>query len=347
MIKEIKGDLCHELLIQETKPALAFDSAADFAPWRDALKAKLAELIGLDRIEANTCPLNIDFEETVECDGYRRIRFTFDSERGATVPAYLLIPNDAPRPLPLAVCLQGHTTGFHNSIGVIKYERDAGYVDSRFGLQAVREGYAALCIEQRAMGETRSPRYPGPGGVHACSFTVLSAFALGRTVIGERVHDVRRALDTMEELAMPEIDLSRIMITGSSGGGTATFYAACMDERIGFAAPSCSFCSYKTSILDILHCTCNFIPSASLWFEMDDLAALIAPRRLMICTGLLDDIFPIEGVRASYEVVKEIYKKAGAPASCRLLEMPKGHHFCPEYVWPAVREETEKLGWWN
>ena len=120
-----------------------------------------------------------------------------------------------------------------------------------------------------------------------------------------------------------------------------------MEERIGFAAPSCSFCSYKTSILDILHCTCNFIPSASLFFEMEDLAALIAPRRLMICAGLLDGIFPIAGVRDAYRTVSAIYDKAGAPDACRLLEMPKGHYFCPDYIWPATREETEKLGWWK
>ena len=346
MIKEIKGDLCHELLIRETKPALAFDENGDFAAQKTALREKLRELTGLDRIEANTCPLNIDFEETVECDGYRRIRFTFDSERGATVPVYLLLPNDAPRPLPLAIILQGHSTGVHNSIGIVKYEGDAK-PDKQFGVQAVREGYAALCIEQRAMGETRSPRYPGPGGVHSCSFTFLSGLAFGRTTIGERVHDVRRALDAMEELAMPEIDLSRIMITGNSGGGTATYYSAALDERIGFAAPSCAFCSYKTSILDILHCTCNFIPSASLWFEMEDLAALIAPRRLMICAGKLDDIFPITGVREAYEGVKRIYKCAGAADACRLLEMPEGHYFCPDLVWGATREETTKLGWWN
>lgn len=346
MIKPIKGDLCHEILREETKPALAFDEKGDLATQRAALRAKLRELLGLDRIETNTCPLNIDFEETVECDGYRRIRFTFDSERGATVPVYLLLPNDAPRPLPLAIILQGHTTGFHNSIGVAKYEGDAKPND-QFGVQAVREGYAALCIEQRAMGETRSPRYPGPGGVHACSFTFLSGLAFGRTTIGERVHDVRRALDTMEELALPEIDLCRIMITGNSGGGTATYYATCLDERIGFAAPSCAFCSYKTSILDILHCTCNFIPSASLYFEMEDLAALIAPRRLMICTGVLDDIFPIAGVCEAYAGVEKIYKCAGAPDACRLLEMPQGHYFCDDLVWPAVREETEKLGWWG
>ena len=70
MIKEIKGDLCHELLVRETEPALAFDENGDLAAQKRALHEKLRELTGLDRIEANACPLNIDFEETVVNHGF-------------------------------------------------------------------------------------------------------------------------------------------------------------------------------------------------------------------------------------------------------------------------------------
>jgi hypothetical protein len=54
--------------------------------------------------------------------------------------------------------------------------------------------------------------------------------------------------------------LEKIVITGNSGGGTASFYSACLDERIKISAPSCSFCTYDSSILDIHHCPCNQIP---------------------------------------------------------------------------------------
>ena len=50
-----------------------------------------------------------------------------------------------------------------------------------------------------------------------------------------------------------------------------------LNERIGLCVPSCSFCSDKTSILDMFHCSCNYIPNAYRSFEMHDLSALLAP----------------------------------------------------------------------
>ena len=88
-----------------------------------------------------------------------------------------------------------------------------------------------------------------------------------------------------------QCDLNKILITGSSGGGTASYYSACYDERIKVSVPNCSFCSYKTSIMNIYHCSCNFIPHAYEWFEMQDLACLIAPRSLLAVNAKEDLIF--------------------------------------------------------
>lgn len=70
------------------------------------------------------------------------------------MPCYLLIPNAKQDKFPVCVCTQGHSTGFHISIGVKKYERDdANLQTSTFALDAIKHGYAALAIEQRGMGE--------------------------------------------------------------------------------------------------------------------------------------------------------------------------------------------------
>ena len=346
MVKPINGDQCHDVLNQNNKPKLAFAEGNDYITWKQSVDEKLRELLGLDVIAENACPVEVEIEEEVDFDTYKRIRFTYVSEKENLVPAYLLIPKQGKASYPLAIALQGHTTGFHNSLGMVKYEIDTTWHPANcYGLQAVENGFATLCIEQRGMGETRSRRYPGPGGVHQCCFTAMTAVNLGRTVIGERVWDISRGIDAMEQLAYPEIDLSKIMVFGNSGGGTAAFYAACCEPRIGYAAPSCSFCSYKASIMDILHCVCNNIPRASRWFEMEDLTCLIAPRRLTVLTGKEDNIFPLYGVEASYKTAAAIYKAAGVPENCRLVVMPLAHKWVPEVAWPAIHEELEKMGW--
>ena len=88
-----------------------------------------------------------------------------------------------------------------------------------------------------------------------CDHASMTALLLGRTMIGERVWDVSRAIDALEEF--PEIDTSRIGCMGNSGGGTITFYATCLDGRISIAMPSCSICTLRDSIASVDHCADN------------------------------------------------------------------------------------------
>lgn len=343
-MREIKGDLCHRLIRDKKIHSLKFDESKDFDAWRKQVKDKFIELIGMENIERNACPLNMEIEEDVVIDNYRRIRFVFESEVGAFVPCYLLIPNsNEKKKYPLAITLQGHSTGFHNSVGIVKYESDESYQPrGQFAIQAVENGFCALAIEQRGMGERR-PRGPYQDGAQMCSYEAQMALLLSRTILAERMWDVSRAIDLMDNF--PEVDTDKILITGNSGGGTASFYSACYDERIKLAVPSCAFCTFSSSILESFHCSCNFIPRSYEYFEMEDIAGILAPKNVVFIAGKEDIIFPIEGTREAYATVEKIYKKAGAPDKCKLIETPMGHWWCVDIVWPAIREEIKKMGW--
>ena len=342
-MREIVGDLCHSELLKKTKQILAFDETKDYGTWKKEVQDKLYELLGMEEIEKNACPLQLTIEKDEKKDGYRQIRFVFESEQGAFVPCYLLIPDTGKDKYPVVITLQGHSSGFHNSIAEPKNEKENEYALGRgkFAVQAVQRGYIALAIEQRAMGERKTDRHDFSPLM--CSFPTLTAFLLGRTTIGERVWDVQRAIDLLSEF--PQADTDKIVLTGNSWGGTATYYTACMEERIKIAVPSCAFCSYETSILDIFHCPCNYIPSAYKWFEMQDLACMIEPRNLAIVAGGEDGIFPINGVRAGFETVQKIYNTAGAKENCRLVVTEKGHWWCEDIVYNTIAEEAKKLGW--
>ena len=286
--------------------------------------------------------LQIEYEE--KKDGYTLTRFTFASEEGTAVPCYLLVPDTGKSSYPVAITMQGHSTGFHNSIGIIKYpEKDTDYQPrGSFGLQAVRNGYAALCIEQRGMGERRPSEKPRDAKM--CLYTAMTALMLGRTILGERVWDISKSIDVLRD-HFPMCNTDEVLITGNSGGGTISFYAACYDERIKLSVPSCAFCTYEASILDMFHCSCNYIPNAYKYFEMQDLSALIAPRRIAIVAGIEDPIFPIHGVKEGYATLQKIYRVAGAEDKCRMEITPKNHWWCEDIVWNTINEETEKLGW--
>ena len=342
-MKTINNDVIHEQLLSQ-KPILAYDEKNDYAEWKQKVGEKYIELLGLDSIQKNACDIKVEIEERVETDEYTRYRYVFESENGCFVPCYLLIPRTQQEKFPVCICLQGHTTGFHISIGEKKYDQDDKSLEtSTFALDAVKNGYAALAIEQRGMGERTTLREDrGASLTCGCMFTAMTALMLGRTLIGERVWDVSKAIDSLEYFK-DKLDLNDITLLGTSGGGTATYYAACYDKRIKIAVPTCAVSTYKGSIGDMWHCTCNYIPSIAKYFDMGELSALIAPRKLLVCNGEIDPIFPLSGTKEVYSVIEKIYEKEGVPENCQLKVYPnKPHYFDKEITFPALNKLRDK-----
>jgi cephalosporin-C deacetylase-like acetyl esterase len=336
-MKTFAPETCHEYLLQTVSRQLAFDPQKDFQTWRQAVSTKLRELLG---ILPEKVPLNIRIEYEQEHDLFREIRFVFSPEAHADIPCHLLIPLQKQAPFPVIICLQGHTTGMHLSLGRPKYKGDKKLVaggDRDFAIQTVRQGYAALVLEQRCFGERKDQRPPEIAAFgHTCHHAAMTALLLGRTMIGERTWDVSRAIDALKEF--PEIDTGRIGCMGNSGGGTITYFTACLDERIGLAMPSCYVCTFRDSIASIDHCADNYIPGILQYFEMADLAGLIAPRPLIIVAGRDDPIFPLSGVKETFDTIQQIYNAAGAPERCRLIIGKGGHRFYAAQAWPVFDE---------
>lgn len=346
------SDLCHEQAQRNRKPLLSYDENAPFDPWRKAVREKLTELLG-DMPER--VPLNMRIEWEKEHDTFVEKRILFDAEAYTTVPCHLWVPKNAKKPCPVVICLQGHSTGMHNSMGRQIHQKDFDNMgrggDRDFAVQAVAQGYAALVLEQRGMGErlsTKSFIMPENTPARAveeynhvgCLYPAMSALLQGRTLLGERVWEVSRAIDLIETI--PELDSDRIACLGNSGGGTTTYYAACMDERIKIAVPSCSVCTFIESIGITAHCTCNYLPGMAKYLDMGELAACIAPRKLIMVSGAEDPIFRIEGSKDAYRVIKKIYEKAGSPENCTMVIGDGGHRF---YAQPAWKEFNRLTGW--
>ncbi len=334
---KVQAELCHDLLRDKAPLKLKFSKDNDFVSWKELVRNKLIELVGIKNIRKNSCPLNFEIEKEEQKAGYKQIRFTIESEKGSVVPVYILIPDTKKEKFPVVITLQGHSSGFHNSIGEPKPEEDKDYALGRgkFAVQAVSRGYIAVAIEQRGMGERR-PKSNLKDRSPMCTYEAMTAISLGRTILGERMWDTSKVIDVLGNF--PQCDLDNIIITGNSGGGTMSFYAACYDQRIKLSAPSCAFCSYKESIMNIFHCACNYIPNIMEWFEMEDLASLLAPRKFLVIAGKEDKDFPINGVRKAFKTVKEIYKKAGVEQNCKMIETSKGHWWCEDIVWDSITE---------
>lgn len=318
--------------LQKTAPLLSWDGIQPYARWRDAVREKLTELLGLPLAACEPC-LTMHSRERKE--DREEIYFTVQTEPGYIVPCWLYIPAGC-ESAPLTICLSGHGGGMHVAAGKPKTEEDRKTLEEwphrAMGLRALRDGRCALIIEARSFGEASLKGYGT-----SCTEAAKIAILLGRTVIGERVWDVMRILDAVLA-AFPEVQRENIVCTGNSGGGTATYYLACMDERIAAAAPCCSVCTYEASIAAMPHCMCNHIPGIRKYFEMGDLACLIAPRKLVVAAGAKDDIFPLDGVKKTYGTIERIYEAAGAKENCALVVGELGHLNYADLIWEKLAE---------
>lgn len=308
----------------------------DVSQWQAAFRPKLKELLG--DMPEEKCPLNVRslWKREHELGTIEKIVFT--SEPFCDVPAYFCIPKNVAPPYLTFICLQGHSTGMHNSIAV-DLETNTKPIpvdgDRDFGLICMRNGIAALCIEQRSFGERRE-KVQEKTAEHMCHDAVCHALKLGRTLAGERVWDVERGLDYLSERG--DVNMDKIGIMGNSGGGTITMYASAVLDRISYAMPSCSFCTFKDSIMNIYHCADNYIPDLMKYAEAADVMGLHAPKPVVIVAGKDDLIFPIDAVKKSFADLREIYRAAGAEDNCRLVTGNGGHRFYADDAWPVMLE---------
>ncbi len=328
----------HIALAAALRPSLRYDGSVPLDAWRETCTAKLRELLGMD--EFTPCEPIFTVLEDGEFNGNRRIHFTVQTEEGYHAHAHLLLPPGQTKPLPLCVGLQGHSTGAHISLGMPKYPGDEQTIsggDRDFAVRAVKEGFAGLAIEQRGFGENGgTPKGP------ACERPVMTALLLGRTVIGERVWDTSRILDAVLEHFPNLVTTEGSVLMGNSGGGTATYYTACLEHRFDGYMPSCAVCTYRDSIVAMHHCTCNYVPGIAKYFDMGDLAAMIAPKKLVVVCGRDDNIFPLAGVRETFGIIESLYEAAGVPGNCALVVGEGGHRFYADAGWKTMKELLAK-----
>ncbi|HYF51415.1 MAG TPA: alpha/beta hydrolase family protein [Planctomycetota bacterium] len=312
----------------------------DVTSWQRKLRAKVAELIGAfpkKRVALNPR----SFWKRQHAFGTIE-KIVFTAEPHSDVIAYVCLPKDVPPPYTFFICMQGHTTGAHNSVAVDR-ENDKLAIevpgDRDFGIGCMKRGVAALCIEQRSFGYRREQKQK-IACKHPCQDAAMHALMLGRTLMSERIYDVDRSIDYLASRG--DADMSRIGVMGNSGGGTISLFSAALLPRISFAMPSCYYCTFADSIMRIEHCTDNYVPGLMNYAEMADVMGLFAPKPVVLVAGKTDPIFPVDAVRRSFKHLKKIYKAAGAEDRCHLVIGPEGHRFYADLAWPKMLREMRR-----
>jgi pimeloyl-ACP methyl ester carboxylesterase len=327
-------------------------SVEAFGKWRGKAATKLWELSGLDRMQR--CDQEAKCTEEVEIEGMRRQRILLQTEPEVWMPLYVLIPRDDQPPgrFPCVIAAHGHgvigkygTVGRRDIPAVRKImESSGGTVD--YGLELCRRGYVVFCPDTRGFGERREIHRQG-GEVrnagddeasairNSCSILARMAAGLGRTVVGMWTWDLMRLADYIID-KRDECDPDRLACVGCSGGGLQTLWFAALDERVKLAVVSGNFFGFRDSLLKQIRCDCSYVPQLFEYFDAGDIAAMIAPRPLLIETGTQDVLCGERGAVTSTEqvaITRQAYDllEAGDRLHYTLFEGPHGWNGAETY----------------
>ncbi|NLF22667.1 MAG: hypothetical protein GX590_05835 [Lentisphaerae bacterium] len=282
-------------------------------------------------------PLNARLTRACDLADHRIEHILLESRPGFLVTGNLYLPGGAQpgNKLPAMLGLCGHSADGKMA---------AGY--QSFCLELVQQGFVVFIIDPIQQGERiqYTPQDGPPIGLCAAHNMMGNQMSLVNDFFGTwRVWDAIRALDYL--WSRPEIDRTRVGVTGNSGGGTLTTYVTALDPRPAWAAPSCYISSWLANLENELPADSEQNPPGLLAAGLDeaDLLLCYAPRPTLIL-GQAKDFFDPRYTRKAWEEVRHVHTLLGSPRSAELFIGPTVHGFSPENRAAMVDFSLKQVG---
>ena len=296
------------------------------------VKARFLEVLGMDRIPE---AVDATAETVSEAGVHRELRLSYVNSLGETLTGTALVPLDPSGDrIPGVVCMHG-TGGTTANVLEPKLEIDPESGQLRgWGRELAQRGYATISISLKGSVVRR-------GTAEAWEEEAKLLEAYGRPhagIVAEEALLAARAL-----AALPEVDGSRIGLTGMSLGGMATWTAMACDPTIRAGAAVCGVLGSLSRLIHEgniqRHSSLVFVPHLLRYFDHGDIVAgCIAPRPFMAVAPLEDVDMPRTAVDDFVRTVAPAY----AETSERFLvhRPPGGHFFTLEYF-------EQVVGWFD
>ena len=234
-----------------------------------------------------------------------------------------MLPHKINKKAPLLVCQHG---GGGNPEAICDLDTRINY--HSFGHEAVKRGYIVW-----APGLIMRCGYANDPAIEGAERNLLDRRLklIGTSIIGVELQMIIESTKTLIR-HRPEIDETRIGMTGLSWGGFYTLHVAALYPDIKVAVPSANFRGHEV-ILNRLDNPENRSTRYQLqMFGNAQVAGMVCPRPLMIQMGVEDTLFDLEGVRVEAEKAAGYYEKLGVGEMFEYSEHPGGHVFENESI---------------
>ena len=286
-----------------------FPDAAAWQGYARLVRQRIQEGAGLSPWPRRTALNPIAHSRRVH-DGYSVENVAFESIPGVWAAGNLYRPIGDSTRRPAVLTTHGHTGGVDGPTGWERHGRFGPSVQTRAAMLA-RAGAVVLTLDAFGYGDSLAQFGPD---AH-------------RTPLAMRVQvwNAVRALDFLSSL--PEVDATRIGVTGESGGGTQTFLLTALDERVTAAAPVVMVSSYFFG-----GCPCEsgraVHRSPDHFASNAVITALAAPRPLLVVSDGKDWTQHVP--RIEFPFLQEVYRRLGAADAVLNVHLAdEGHDYGP------------------
>lgn len=269
------------------------------------------EMLGLWPLPERA-PLKAAITGSLKRDGYIVDKLHFQSVPGAYVPGNLYRPAQNDSRLPAVLYLCGHSRGKSNP----PFQAHPRWF--------AQHGYVALALDTIELGESQ--------GDHHGTYTNgrWDWYSRGYTPAGTEVWNAMRALDYLAN--RPDVDKTRMGVTGISGGGAISWFLGAADERVKCTVPVCQTGSIEQLVTDRAtdgHCDCAFWINYYRWCT-PDIGGLIAPRPLLVASGTEDTLWRPYAFRDVFHRIHRQYAELGMAEYVKLVEDISPHGYTPK-----------------
>ena len=309
----------------------------DWNARRDVYRQELLEMLGLSPPPPRG-DLKAVVTGQVSAEGVRVENLRFESIPGLHVTANLYLPapsgapgagaagGSAPQRAPAVLYLCGHGPVIEDGVS---FGNKVAY--QHHGAWLARHGYVTLLIDTLQLGEIQ--------GLHHGTYRENRWWwnSRGYTPAGVEAWNATRAIDYLVQ--RPEVDPERIGVTGRSGGGAYSWWVAAIDDRVKAVAPVAGITDLENHVVDGCvegHCDCMYFVNTYRW-DFAQVAALVAPRPLLVVNTDDDGIFPLDGVHRIYDRVRRIYDLHDARSRLGLAIGPGPHRDTQDLQVPVLR----------
>lgn len=315
---------------EQLKQQLTYPEAWGNSPVKDFGKWKTnARNIVMECMQ-NLPPAPSEYKMTVIAterrNGYEARKIRFNVSGWYSIPAYLLVP-DGRGPFPAVVMLHDH--GAHFSIGKEKMVRPFGvspevladaddwaercYDNQYTGDYFAQNGYVVLAIDALFWGERGRKEGVSYEGQQALASNFLQLGASWGAFIN--IDDVR----STEFLAsLPMVDNEKVGCLGFSMGAYRSWMLAALTDCIKASASICWM--NTTNYLMTLTNNQNkggsaysmIIPGLQRYLDYPHTASIACPKPSLFFNGTKDKLFPVEGVRDAYAIMRSVWESQHA-----------------------------------